>query len=352
MAPRTGQKRRGHMALWTVTGMLFAAFAGGVVGFLVTPVAPPPTLRSPSTLSTVSGSKVLFDDLQDASLSVEFHPGESLISRSTGLLTESRCQPGAETISGTSLFGIDGTRIVNLATALPLWRDIHLGDQGDDVRALQTELARMGHSIRVDGRWKSPDFDAYSRIVVAAGSLKPTEPIVSVDRIAWLPAPSVVVETCAAPRGNLISDGTPVAGFSPQVSTITITNNSDLTREHGARIISIGDVEFPLPEDGFLTDPAVFLAVVKSPEFRSSDSESNPRTVSFSTRLTTPIDAVAVSPAALSDVRDGTGCVQQKGAPIHVTILASQLGLTLVQAAEGDELSELDVPAEANATCR
>lgn len=92
------------------------------------------------------------DDRRSIRLALELGPSASLKSPSDGLITESACQAGQAIASGDHMMTLGDQRLYALATAIPLWRDLGPGDQGDDVTALQAELQRLGYLVDADGR--------------------------------------------------------------------------------------------------------------------------------------------------------------------------------------------------------
>src|SRR6185312_9064612 len=57
-----------------------------------------------------------------------------------------------DTYQWGSLIGVvSGQPLFGLPAPLPLYRDLTLNDDGDDVKALQRSLTASGHSVDIDG---------------------------------------------------------------------------------------------------------------------------------------------------------------------------------------------------------
>src|SRR5690606_16748578 len=99
----------------------------------------------------VDVSREAFDDRRQVAFTAEQSTGVALTTRDEGLVTRTTCAPGAVVASGSSPLTLDDRPVVALATSEPLWRDLGPGAKGSDVKALQTELARLGHAVKPDG---------------------------------------------------------------------------------------------------------------------------------------------------------------------------------------------------------
>ena len=63
-----------------------------------------------------------------------------LVGNASGTVTEDMSSQGLT--SGKTAMKVNGVSVVALATATPMYRDLATGDKGDDVLALNNELAR------------------------------------------------------------------------------------------------------------------------------------------------------------------------------------------------------------------
>src|SRR5690606_21907959 len=150
---------------------------------------------------------VEFGDERLVPVTLSFAPSPALRSPAAGVLTSSACVPGAVAASGESLYAIDGTPVVQLATSSPLWRDLGIGDTGPDVEALQSELARLGHAVVVDGHLGWVDLAAFDATMGAAGAPPSSGGVIAVRAIAWQPAPEVLVARCLTAVGDAVAAG-------------------------------------------------------------------------------------------------------------------------------------------------
>lgn len=65
-----------------------------------------------------------------------------LVGNASGTVTEDMSSQGLT--SGKTAMKVNGVSVVALVTATPMYRDLATGDKGDDVLALNNELARLG----------------------------------------------------------------------------------------------------------------------------------------------------------------------------------------------------------------
>src|SRR5690606_19130165 len=117
---------------------------------------------------------------------------------------------------------VDGVPLVGLATSVPLWRDLSLGDEGEDVTALHTELARLGYEVDTEGPLRRAALRALRDLYEQAGEKPGALDRVTIDRIVWLPAPSTSVNECLATVGSTVAAGDPVASVPGALESVTV----------------------------------------------------------------------------------------------------------------------------------
>ena len=329
--------------------LLSALAIGGALGMIFSPPPAPPSLAPSQRLETAEPTELAFRDVHEASFMLTTGPAQMLRSSSSGMLTSFACHDGGQVASGTPVFGVDGVTIVGLATAMPLWRDLEIGDEGSDVAALQAELARLGHGLVVDAYWGSVDSAAFAEMMAAAGAPQSRYSTVRVSTIAWLPAPALTTSACLAGVGTVVATGQALAEFPLSLTSAQVKEQPGNALP-GQRVVQAGEQEYAVPEDGRITDAATLAALLDSPEYREAHMESDASMVTFRYLLADPVAVSSIPPSAIYDLESTSGCVQNHGVAVRVEILASQLGQSLV--VPEHPLGSVDLRPDSDVGCR
>src|ERR1700704_2380964 len=124
-----------------------SAAALGAIAVSLVPLQLPRSLQNAPTPQDIPISAHAFNDERPVEITVSRSISSPVTSPASGLVTSYDCTVGAEVASGSSFFAVDGAPVLALATDVPLWRDLAIGDTGPDVRSLQVELNRLGYSV-------------------------------------------------------------------------------------------------------------------------------------------------------------------------------------------------------------
>ncbi|WP_148286903.1 peptidoglycan-binding domain-containing protein [Curtobacterium sp. B18] len=281
-----------------------------------------------------------------------------LSSGAEGVLTASECRDGQAIASGASSFSVDGDRLVNIATSSPLWRDIEYGAKGEDVRALQAELTRLGFPVYVDGVAGRNTARAVERLSLALNlnltsnwkTEAPGEVLLPLSRYVWLPAERVNVSDCKAEVGEPVTSGGPLATASAQVETATVEGMKDL-KIPGSRVLTLPDGStLAVGDDGTVAEPDKLAEAsgveaegtegssagsdggAASDDSSAADSDGS-RTVTLPLGLKTPA-SLSVVPAGSIVFHGGTSCVRSTGNVVRVQVVGSKLGASVVFVSE------------------
>ena len=252
-----------------------------------------------------------------------------------GRVRSSLCAPGVVVASGSSPLVLDDRPVLALATAAPLWRDLDVGSRGQDVTDLQTELARLGHSVTVDGVY-GPDTRAAVRAVLAGiGAVRPSGALAAGD-VIWLRAPEMTVATCEVSVGDTFAGGD-VATVGGGLVALEIGGSGPVE----GWVVRFQTATAPINPDRTVTDPA-FLAAIETSPLLDWSQEEGAGTLELELALADPVQVAVVPPAALFGLVGDTGClVSDDGSVRPVRVVASALGQTLVvvDGAVPDEVS-------------
>lgn len=338
-------------AAFVVVGIVISAALGAAGAALWLAPDRPPSLRATSEIDSVPVAEQKYDDARSVELLIGASEAIELTSAVSGRVTSATCTVGSELRSGESTFSVDGVPLVNLATRVPLWRDLRVGDRGDDVQAVQDELVRLGAPIVADGLLGEASVRALAHL--SDSPSRPSDGVILASQIVWLPAASAAVASCDSPVGSMTEVGGLLGSLvGPSVSVRVAALPADLL--DGERLLMVDGVAAPISESGSIDDPVALAAIALTPTIRAaiaSGDEAMP--VSGSLVLASPADIAVVPPSSIYNVEGAAGCVLSEGTAISVEIVGSQLGQTFVSITTADRPRFVDPQPDAEAPpCR
>jgi peptidoglycan hydrolase-like protein with peptidoglycan-binding domain len=244
-------------------------------------------------------------------------------------------------------FLVDDRPVIALHTATPLWRDLAIGTHGDDVKAVQQELTRLGYPSGTHGVFTHATASAVRRLFAKAGRPQKSG-VLPVSQVIWLPATSVVASACPLQLGQRVtttdkafSTGGGLTSLKLQLDSVAVTGNRTA--------VLTGVTPAAVGADGMITDAAFLLAYSRTPLF--ADYRADPsKGLTVSVQLASAIKVVAVPASALYGLTGTSGCVLADGSPLAVKVVASELGQSLVTAARLPERVQIE-PGEAAPSC-
>lgn len=355
------------------------AIGMGLALLLIRPI-PPKDLDSKATAGTMTVEDGVFDDRRAVTFRLPQSSASTLQMPQDGTLTSSTCTAGVALHSGTSMFSINDHAVLSLHTSIPLYRPLAIGTQGNDVRSLHDALRDLGYA--------APDTDTFSSDSIAAFNAlaeKTGAPLITADngwsldpaQVLWQPAATVTIRQCPVRVGTQVRAGDGIVQIAPIITNAIIirtSENADGQPAAGKRTVSVADKTFAIDDDvTAMNDPAFLDAIAASHEYQSmlsgggsgvsasSSSGASPQQsaaadgssvdVIYQWSLAEPRAISIIPPSALTDVSSGKGCVTVDGRPQQVTIVASQLGRSMVSPQSGT-LEHVDVPADKTVSCR
>lgn len=138
-----------------------------------------------------------------------------------GLLVRRTLQDGQTLAPGVLLGVVDGVPRFGLDGPLPLYRDLHEGDRGDDVTALQSALAGAGYGPDRDGEVRRATLEAVTALYRSERLEVPEDGLTTISRAAFIPLPGgerTVVS--AADVGQKIGPDRPLATVRTSGATV------------------------------------------------------------------------------------------------------------------------------------
>ena len=350
--------------------LVVVVFAMGVSGgFLLTRSRIPDAVvssTSPGVLAATSGE---YTDPRSISVTMVTGAGRAIVSSVGGVVTSTKCEPGAKLESGSGLVSVNGVPVLALYSAVPPYRDLKPGDGGDDAAALNAELRRLGKDVPDGNIVTQSTVNAFDEVSEAVGIRIPVRGsgrIVAATAVAWMDRPSATIESCPATLGSTVALGDPLimtAGI-PQPAAVSIAEQPEL---EGARSLEIDGKRYPLAADvSQIADQTILDAIRASGAYRQAlamagagmggTTEAAPvgssLTVTLKWSLDAPIVVWSVPPSSLYDVDRSRACLVSDGKPTVVRIVASELGKTMVNVESGVPIGAVEVRPHGDGPCR
>jgi peptidoglycan hydrolase-like protein with peptidoglycan-binding domain len=312
--------------------------------------AVPTALATAAPATKVAASPQTFSDERRVELAVTRAPETTVTVPMAGRITASRC--GVEPFSsGTSSLSVNSQAVVSLATRVPLWRDLSVGDKGEDVVALQSELARLGHAVKADGSVGAATLAAVASLIANAGETGYRSQTVPASRLLWIPEPTAMPESCALSVGSAVEAGGVLATFSGAITALSVVQLPDGTMP-GERVLEVDGHSVPVGPDGTVTDAASLAGLAATPALRAPRKSEEAATIAAMYRLAEPVSVSAVPPSAVYAVADAKGCVLSAKGSVPVVVVGSQLGETFVRTEAGEPLGIVEVSPAKRPPCR
>jgi hypothetical protein len=318
-----------------------------LAALLVAPASTPEPLRAGVAPSTVPVELVALDDARVVPWAATLVDGPQLSAPRGGVVTSTNCQPGQTVASGEVLATVDARPVAALRTSYPLWRDLTWGAEGQDVEALRAELGRLGYDAG-SGRGFDGRLAEAVRVFWSDRGITDLGGALALGDLVQLPAPEVVLATCAAP-GQQVGVGDSLAGGAPRLAKLRLASAPE-GLVPGDREVRWESIAAPVV-DLEVTDPVLLAALLDSEQFKETVTATG-HTIDLRYQLASPVDALAVPAAALWGVDAGGACLSAAGEVFRVEIVSSALGSTFVTGFEGTAPSRVDVPASAEDSAR
>ncbi|PJM79794.1 hypothetical protein [Bifidobacterium scaligerum] len=368
---------RNGVAISIVILLALVMLAMGVsAGFLLTRSKIPPSLVSSVEASTVKVAATQFDDSRSVALNVSLGESSVVASPTAGTVTGIAVGAGSSIASGQVVFNVDATPVMALHTDVPLYRELNSGMRGSDAAGLNAALRRLGYNAPDSELMTWDTITAYNALAQSVGARQLSREngwAIDPGWFVWLPADSVTVKQTSIAVGRQVAAGQDLftTAAIPLKATLPAAA-ADLVA--GERVITIGDQTFDVPSDATeLTDAAMLAAINNSVAFRMASLGSDPSgsmaaggasnasaagasaggtlNVSYDWKLKQPLTALSVPPSAVYDAASGSGCVSVDAKPVQVSIIASQLGKTMVSVGGDQTFDHVDVTPQINEHC-
>lgn len=262
------------MGVW-VLGTLLALGVGYLAGFLVrTPLDQ--AQENSHVVIQATATATMHDFVPDiASGTGTIRKGRTITlpefalpNGDTPIVTERIAKAGTTIASGRPVLSIAGHPVFVLSIPFPLYRDLAPGDSGHDVKALQQELARLGHYHgAIDGDYGPGMAAAVRELYRSSGATPPSASADLLDAV-----------TAAQQELNAATSERPTPPSGDSTTTEDGTNTVHTERPQAALTTALAAAkraaDTPLPRFAIIAIPAKSVDVIKTPPVGTQLSES------------------------------------------------------------------------------
>ncbi|MBT2502748.1 peptidoglycan-binding protein [Curtobacterium sp. ISL-83] len=346
--------RNAVSATLVALGAIVAAAGTAAALVVVLPVEPPASLRTAVPVGVVQATEREDADERQVQVTLDTGAPQLVVTSRAGTITSSACSTAMPIRSGDVLATIDGAPVVALATAVPLWRDLGLGDAGDDVAGLQRELARLGDGLAADGILGQRTLQAARAFLVARGIPLADLPDDGVPRapFSWVPAAENTVQTCSAVVGSPVDADGRLVALPAELRGARI-DSFPVDPAPGARVLRLGAATVPVDARGTVASEGL-RAIAALPEYDAAvaSGEGAP-TLTATFALVTPRRVQVVPPTALIGIAGPHACVRSEdGRTVPVEVVGSELGQSFVRTRDERPLDRVRSAAGRDRSCR
>ncbi|WP_240320403.1 peptidoglycan-binding domain-containing protein [Bifidobacterium animalis] len=156
----------------------------------------------PHTVESAPASSQEYSGTQQVNVVPTIAADRQLPGNATGTVTENWM--AGELRSGSRAYQVNDRTVVALHTATPLYRDLKVGDRGEDVRSLNDELSRLGYdSVPQSGEYNRNTGNGWRQLMVDAGNSDGAgedDMNLRLSDTMWIPPDSVKVQGWSATR--------------------------------------------------------------------------------------------------------------------------------------------------------
>jgi hypothetical protein len=303
-----------------ILACLACAVLGASSAAVVVAARQPPTLGDEGVELTAAVLAFEFSDEREVTLDVELPTVQNSYSSAGGTVTSSNCEPGVELRTGESVFHVDGSGAVLLASDVPLWRSLSVGSRGEDAAAFNAALRDVGTDVVGDDISRA-SLDAAAELLGRVDPIDMVEP----DSFVWVPRGAQVVD-CLVDVGTRIAHADTIMRVSSRpVGTL---RNLPPALVNGDRQIRTEGVTLRVGADGGVSDPA--LAAVPAVQ-AALEQDLRALRIDGVLALAEPVSVSAVPASAVVVESPTSGCVYLESGSLRGEVVGSQLGQTFLR---------------------
>ena len=298
---------------------------------LLLPDRAPALLGSSGEVATAPASVQEYSGNQQVTVVPTISAERDLLGNANGTVTADWSAGGLT--SGKGAYKVNDRVVVALNTATPLYRDLKTGDKGDDVLALNNELSRLGYNSVAgsDTYWWATS-EGWRQLMNDNGN--PSDGTLTLADTMWIPENVVAVDEWTATTGSMVTGGMAIGKIPGALTKLTVKNGTAVGQD---RSVSMYGIDGTLPAGSTEITDSEFLRNVSANEtFQSMDMQTKKAGLDATVALKQPLQVLRVPAGAVFGIDGSSGCIVPKSrnksnTPAKVTIVGSELGVSLVQ---------------------
>ncbi|MGW0660939.1 peptidoglycan-binding protein [Streptodolium elevatio] len=221
LADRPSRARRGRrtvVASAAVTAVI-AAMTAGAFALRGQGGADRPARSGPLPPKTTEVSRQSLKDTRTADGELGFGPTTTVTGRRAGTITAVP-ESGDRIVRGQAVYAVDAEPVPLLYGALPAYRDLAVGVEGEDVRQLETNLWALGsRGFTVDDDYTEATADAVADWQEDLGV--PETGVVALGHVVFAPD-EIRVEAVKGTVGTAVTAGAEVLTYTGNATVVTV----------------------------------------------------------------------------------------------------------------------------------
>ena len=358
---RDRRDRRRVSVTWLVLAVMATAAVAVGACALFLPDRPPVLLGQAAEMTSAPVSVQEYAGQRQVTVVPSLSAAYNLVGNASGRVTADWSAGGLN--SGKRAYRVDLRTVIALATGIPLFRDLHENDIGDDVRALNDELNRLGYRSSPGSNRYTADTAAGWRQLMMDNGNESDGSLVVADTL-WIPAESVSATDWQATMGMPVSAGSTVGAVPGSLVKLAVKNGQP--SDHDRQLTTLGQTTTLPAGQTEVTDTAFLAQVAATPDFRAMDPTALGGGFEATLTLGEPVMALRVPAGAVFGIKSTTGCVvaldggsqsisdaspetdgttDVSGRVVKVTIAGSELGVSLVTPVDGTDPASITTVA-------
>ncbi|MDD6373693.1 MAG: hypothetical protein PUF97_04360 [Bifidobacteriaceae bacterium] len=339
-ASKPSQARRGLSWAWVCVLVIVSIVVSCGACALYLPDRTPGILQRPQEVTSAPASVQAWSESRSMTVTPVISQSQAISSNSMGMVTADHHAYGLE--SGKAAFSVDGQPVVSLATTVPPWRDLQYYDKGEDVRALNNELVRLGYAADANSdvySWNTGN--AWNSLLKSCGAAGTSDGGFSMASVLWIPRDSVKVTDWTAAMGSQVTQGSAIGAIPGSLQKLQLP--AALQGSGDYTITVFGQSTQLTAGQSEITDAGFLEAVESTQDWSSQTSDSLASGIDATLRSSSQQEVLRVPAAAVYGLDDSgsSGCIVSQGTPVHVDVVGSGMGVSLVAPTDGTDVSSI-----------
>lgn len=283
-------------------------------------VSSPLQMDAPVAPLVVPIGSAVRDTPISAQITVERSDPFQVLSPTSGVVTGVHVSDGDKVSAGDQLVAVDDRLLVAFTGDAPLWRDLALGDVGQDVDRLRSYLSDLGFEAgTVPGRVTPATTEGIRQFNAALGRAA-TDRTAHREALPWIGAESMLVDEVMVRVGDVVGEGGVLMTGPAEPIAVLVELPEGQAVPNPPYVLTVGDVHVHYESvSGRITEPEAVAAVAAA--LRGADEGVG------TVRPAEPEHVGTLPAAAVITDTAGRTCVfdSVEGAPIAIDVFGGSL---------------------------